>query len=165
METLLEGRCEMSFFTDLRLMFRAIGDRQRDFDWLLTDLECNWLGVRDGRPEPLPGNGPYWLGGDELSRLVAEYDMQLIWGVLSGFTRGTAIDLDRLEVVPYADGNSELWVEEPHIQHPHAEIEIVCWDSTSTLLLCRDRSIGESFRQYFPEAVDLAEHNKARRTK
>ena len=55
-------------------------------------------------------------------------------------------------------------MDEPRIQHPLAEVEIVCWDSGSTLLLCRDQSIGEGFRAYFPEAVDLAEYNKARRT-
>ena len=160
METLLEGRCEMAYFTDLRLVFRAIGDRQREFNWLVTDLECSWLEVRDGRPEPLPGSGPYWLTGGELSRLVAEYEMQFIWAVLSGFPPGVSVDLDRLAVVPYADGNAEFWVAEPRIQHPVAEVEIVCWDSTSTLLLCKDQSIGESFRRYFPEAVDLAGYNQ-----
>ena len=43
----------MRYFTDLRLVFRAIGDRQREFNWLVTDLEYDWLGVRDGRPPPL----------------------------------------------------------------------------------------------------------------
>jgi hypothetical protein len=164
-QTLLEGRCEMSYFTDMRLVFRAIDDRQREFDWLLTNLECNWLGVRDGRPEPLSSSGPYWLTGDELSHLVAEYEMQFIWAVLSGFPPGTSLNIDQLTVEPYADGNPEFWGSEPRIQHPLATVEIVAWDSTSTLLLCHDQSIGESFRQYFPEAVDLLDHNKARRTR
>ena len=159
METLLEGRCEMAYFTDLRLVFRAIGDRQREFNWLVTDLECNWLEVRDGRAEPLSGSGPYWLTGRELSRIIAEYEMQFIWAALSGFPPGVEVDLDRLSVVPYADGNRGFWVHRPRIQHPLAEIEIVCWDSTSTLLLCRDRIIGKSFRRYFPEAVDLTKSN------
>lgn len=163
METLLEGDCEMAYFTDLRLVFRAIGDRQRDFNWLVTDLECNWLKVRDGQSAPLPKAGPYWLNGNELSRLVAEYEIQFVWAVLSGFPPGVTLDLDRLAVVPYADGNAGFWVEEPQIQHPLAEVEIACWDATSTLLLCRDCSIGECFRRYFPEAIDLTEYNKARR--
>lgn len=165
METLLEGRCEMPYFTDLRLVFRAIGDRQRDFNWLITDLEYGWLGVHeDDEQPPFIGSEPHWRTGEELTRLVAEHDMQFVWAVLSGFPPGVSLDLYRLAVVPYADGNAGFWVDEPRIQHPLAEVEIVCWDSTSTLLLCRDRSIGESFRQYFPMAVDLAEYNKARRT-
>ena len=166
METLLEGRCEMPYFTDLRLVFRAIGGRQRDYNWLITDLDYGWLGVHEDHEQPpFIGGGPHWRTGEELSRLVAEYDMQFVWAVLSGFPPAVSLDLDRLAVVPYADGNAGFWADEPQIQHPLAEVEIACWDSTSTLLLCRDRSIGESFRRYFPEAVDLAEYNKARRTR
>ena len=165
METLLEGRCEMPYFTDLRLVFRAIGDRQREFNWLITDLDYGRFGVHeDDEQPPFIGSGPHWRTGEGLSRLVAEHDMQFVWAVLSGFSPSVSLDLDRMEVVPYADGNAGFWVDEPRIQHPLAEVEIVCWDSTSTLLLSRDRCIGESFRQYFPEAVDLAEYNKARRT-
>ncbi|MGL4550605.1 MAG: hypothetical protein ACRC33_05415 [Gemmataceae bacterium] len=164
METLLEGRCGVPYFTDLRLVFRAIGDRQREFDWLVTDLDYGRLGVHDHRPPPFIGRGPHWLTGAQLTRQVAEYDLQFAWAVLSGFPPGTPLDLDRLAVDPYADGNPGFWEEQPRIQHPLAEVEIVCWDSTATLLLCRDRSLGESFRRHFPEAVDLAEYNEARRT-
>lgn len=164
METLLEGFCAMPYFTDLRLVFRAIGDRQREFNWLITDLDYGWLGPQeDDEQLPFAGAGPHWQTGEELTRLVAHREMQFVWAVLSGFPLDVSLDLDRLEVVPYADGNQGFWVDQPRIQHPMAEIEIVCWDSTSTLLLCRDRSIGESFRRYFPEAVDLALHNKASR--
>lgn len=164
METLLIGPCEMRYFTDLRLMFRAIGDRQRDFNWLVTDLDCNWLDAQDGvPPPPLRDSCPLWLTGEELTRLVAGYEMQFVWAVLSGFPPGVSLELRRLEVIPYADCNPGFWVDDPRIQHPLAEIEIVCFDSSIVLLLSRDRSIGESFRRYFPEAVDLPEYSKARR--
>jgi hypothetical protein len=163
-ETLLEGCCEMPLFTDLRLVFRAIGERQDEFNWLVTDLEYIWLGSDGERPPPFVGSGPYWLSGSELSRIVAEYEIQFVWAVLSGFPPGVTLDLGHLEVEPYADGNPGFWVANPRIQHQLAEVEIVCWDSTSTLLLCQDRTIGESFRRYFPNAVDLTEYNKARLT-
>jgi hypothetical protein len=150
----------MPYFTDLRLVFRAIGDCQLEFDWLITDLDYGCLADYSDRPAPFDGVGPHWLTGGELSRLVSEYDMQFIWAVLTGFPPGTSLDIDRLAVVPYADGNAGLWVDEPRIQHPQGEVEIVCWDSTCTLLLCRDPAIGESFRQFFPESVDLSEYNK-----
>lgn len=37
--TILEASARMPFHTDLRAVFRAIGDRQREFDWLLTDYD------------------------------------------------------------------------------------------------------------------------------
>ena len=162
MEILLEGRCEMRYHTDLRVVFRAIDNRQRDFNWLISDVERSWLEARDGRPEPLTGRGPYWLTGTELTKLVADYDMQFIWAVLSGFPPDMPPTLAQQRPVPYADDNTGFWVAHPTIQHPLAELEIVCWDGSCTLLLCRDESIGEQFRRYFSQAVDLAEYNRAR---
>lgn len=164
METLLEGCREMPFFTDLRLVFRAIGDRQTEFNWLVTDLEYVSLGSHGKHAPPFVGAGPHWLSGSELSGLVADNEIQFVWAVLSGFPRGVTLDLAHLEVEPYADGNPGFWEVSPRIQHPLAVVEIVCWDSTSTLLFCQDRTIGESFRRYFPEAVDLTEYNRARLT-
>ncbi|WP_254509631.1 hypothetical protein [Anatilimnocola floriformis] len=162
MQTILEGRCKMSYFTDLRMVFQAINNSQRHFNWLITDLQCLRLSLDEGLSDPLVAPGPHWLTGDELTELVATSELQFIWAVLSGFSPSISLDLGRLEIEPYADGNPNFWVEEPRIQHPLAELEIVCWDATSTLLLSRDPSISEQFRQYFPEAIDLADRNKAR---
>jgi len=47
---LLKGSCEMRYFTDARLVFRALGDHRRQFNWLVTDLEWVWLDQREDRP-------------------------------------------------------------------------------------------------------------------
>ena len=157
---LLEGPCEMRYFTDVRLVFRALGDHQRRLNWLVTDLEWVRLDQREDTADEFSRPGPHWVPGDDLTRFVDSYDIQFVWAVFSGFPPGVSLDLSDLEVEPNADGNSRLWDPEPRIQHPLAEVEIVCWDSTCTLLLCRDPSLVASFRRYFPEAVDLAEHNR-----
>ena len=162
MNTLLEGTCRMPYFTDLRLVFEAICGRQREFNWLITDLDYGWLNPEENEPPPFAGPGPHWRTGEELTSLIEQYELQFVWAVLSGFQPGTPLDLEHLTVIPGADGNPGFWVAHPQIQHPLAEVEIVCWDATSTLLLCRDRSIGVSFRQFLPEAVDLDEYNQRR---
>ena len=48
------------------------------------------------------------------------------------------------------------------IQHPLAEVEIVCFDNTSTLLLSRDDDLSRRFRSFFPEAEDLDDYNRGR---
>lgn len=150
----------MPFLTDLRLVFEAFGGRQREFNWLITDLELNHY------PPGLPYGSDdrsldaRWLSGAELSQIVEENDIQFIWGVLSGFRVGVAIDVATLSTYPYADGNRALWEPTVSIQHPLAEVEIVCWDSTATLLLSRDDDLTERFRRFFPEAVDLNEYNR-----
>src|ERR1700722_2227902 len=146
---LLEGPCEMRYFTDLRLVFRALGDQQRRFNWLVTNLEWVRLDEQEESTDELSGSGPQWVTGDDLTLFVDSYDIQFVWAVFSGFPPGVFLVLSDLELEPYADGNSRLWDPELRIQHPLAEVEIVCWDSTSTLLLCRDPSLAESFRWYF----------------
>ncbi len=91
----------MAYHTDLRLVFRAFGGRQREFNWLITDLKLN----------PYPPGLPYlpdvprarerrWLSGAELTDIVEAHDVQFDWGVLSGFRPGVALDLGRARAVP-----------------------------------------------------------------
>lgn len=56
--------------------------------------------------------------------------------------------------LPGADGNSIVW-EEGNIQHPDAEIEIVCFDSGYTIVKFRNRLLSDKFKAYFDEAIDL----------
>jgi len=155
--TLLEGPSRMPFYTDLAQVFAAFGGRQCEFNWLITDLECNW------HPPEL-SHQPIWIAGADLTELIARTTqdamLQFIWGVLSAFRREVRIDAAALEVYPRADGNAALWEPDVRIQHPRAELEIVCWDSTSTLLLSRDDDLSRRFRAYFPEAVDLDDYNR-----
>ena len=153
----------MRFYTDLREVFRGIGNRQTEFNWLISDLEWVDLNVRYDRPPAFSDMPLHWVSGDALSQIVDVYELQFVWAVLSGFKPGVALDSTSLKVEPYADGNPNFWTKYPRIQHPLAEIEIVCWDSGATLLLCKDQAIGESFRDYFPEAVDLVVSNRSRR--
>jgi hypothetical protein len=162
METLLEGRSRMPFYTDLRMVFRAIEGRQQDFNWLITNLDFLGHNVDYDRPPPFSDDLVHWMSGETLTRIVDDYDMQFVWAVLSGFPPAIELDPQSLEVEPFANGNRSLWSANPQIQHPQAEIEVVCWDSSATLLLCHDRSIGDGFRRFFPEAVDLSERNRSK---
>jgi hypothetical protein len=158
--TILEKSSRMVYHTDLRLVFEALGGRQRDFNWLLTDWELNYCP---------PGLGPYaekglaearWFTGADLTDIVNAYEVQFIWGVLSGFNPGISIDITALEAHPFADGNRVLWTDEVKIQHPSADVEIVCWDASATILLTSDDDLTERFRAFFPEALDLDEYNR-----
>jgi hypothetical protein len=166
MNLILEGPCRMSPFVDLRLVFEALGVRQREFNWLITDLEYAITGLQKPETPPWPCNGPrelpHWISGDDLASVVDAVEMQIHWAVFTGFSRDIELDLQTLNPLPYADGNPDLWHPETRMQHPLAQIEIVCWDNTSLLLLCSDSGIGESFRAFFPEAVDLNEYNRSR---
>lgn len=157
MNSILENSDQMDCYTDLRLVFHALGGRQQEFNWLVTELECNH------HPDPNipydPERRPLWITGEQLTKIVFEHDIQFMWGVLSGFDKDTIIHLDNLVVEPYADGNPDLWQGCPKIQHPKARVEIVCWDSTCTLLLSKDDDLTFRFRSFFTDARDLDDYN------
>lgn len=157
MNTILERSHQMGYHTDIRLVFEAIQGRQKNFNWLLTNIECNH------DPDPrirYPYPTYLWLTGDEITQLVYSNEIQFIWGVFSGFERHFDLEDVLPHELPYADGNPHFWISNPQVQHPLATLEIVAWDSTLTLLLSKDDSISKSFRSFFPEARDLNEYNK-----
>lgn len=157
---LLEGPSRMPYYTDLVYLCGAhgggaFGGRQDEFDWLITDLDCNYF------PPELDGRAPLVLSGAHLTELVETWEprVQFIWAVLSAFPAGKAPDPNSLDSVPFADGNPGFWHGSPRPQHPDAVAEVVCWDSTSLLLISRDDDLAERFRSFFAEAVDLDEYN------
>ncbi|MCU0865558.1 MAG: hypothetical protein MUC36_17370 [Planctomycetes bacterium] len=141
----------MPWYTDLKTVFEVFGGRELEYDWLLTELECNFL------PPELQDGGAWFFSGSDLSDLVRRQDppIQFIWAVLTGFDRGTSVDLAHLDMVPGADGNPDFWRGAPRIQYPNARVELVCFDSSLTLLITEDADLTSRFRAGFPEAVDL----------
>jgi hypothetical protein len=155
----LEGPCRMPFHTDLQTVFRAIGEREKEFDWLVTDLDC------DTFPVVFQGGNSAWvLPGHTFADVVSRETtpIRFNWGTFSGVGGGVKIDLAHLADLPYADGNAALWSGPPAIQYRGAAVEIVCWNARATLLLTTDEDLYRRFRAYFPESLGLEERNRAR---
>ena len=57
--------------------------------------------------------------------------------------------------VPYAEGNKQLWSEPEAFQLQASEIEIVCVDSTLTLIKFRDKNLGNQFLKTFTDGQIL----------
>ena len=53
--------------------------------------------------------------------------------------------------VPYADGNKQLWAEPEAFQLQVSEIEIVCVDSSLTLIKFREEDLGNRFLETFTD--------------
>lgn len=165
MNAILKNSRQVEYYTNLNPIFMSIKNRQHDYNWLLTDLDLNWMPdvFLDYcyQYEPRAGIGDrsnsYLISGENLTKLTMEYEIQFIWGVLTGFNKELHIDLNNLIYCPDAE-NPELWKPGTNVQYPGAELEIVCWDSTSTLLISQNRSIVNDFKSYFSDAKDLDEH-------
>ena len=149
----------MPYHTDLRRVFVALDGRQREFNWLLTDLELDHY--PPGLPYLADPHQPRWMSGNALSAIIEAHDVQFIWGCS----------------LASAPESPSTWRDSIRIRSPMAMGRcggrVVCrssirgrtwrssaWDSGATILLSRDDDLSQRFRRYFPEAVDLDEHNR-----
>ena len=121
--------------------------------WMLTDLECNSF------PEILQADEPIIISGDDLDSLIqSEPDLQIIWGVLSGF-RLPPEEIDR-SISPKAE-DSNVWESSYQIQHPQAECELIAWDSSATFFRSKNQKAMRIFSRKFPKAQTLESFNQS----
>ncbi len=144
-------------FTYLCDVFPAIGNVQNEYNWLITDCvtyhildEVQQLGLQEYT----------WISGSDLTKLADRYEFQLIWGVLSGFQKDIPLEKVLEYPLPYADGNPNFWKTPLTMEHPLAEVQIVGWDSTLTLLHSRHKHIIDAYHANRPESEDLLLYNK-----
>ena len=138
------------FHSYLAPYFRLMEPVVCDFDWLWTEIE-----VAGNNPEYSPDDlGRIWLTGPEL--IDYTYDgPQLIWSVLTAIfphDREAAMD-DR--TVPYAESNLECFSPTRGPQHPFGFLELVCFDSSATLLIGGDSFAVDAFHTAFPGAAPI----------
>lgn len=62
--------------------------------------------------------------------------------------------------LPYAAGNKDIWEKQVSIQHPLSDIEIISWDGDKTVLISKDESLLECFKNNFPLSEDLEIYNE-----
>jgi hypothetical protein len=146
---------EKDFYTYMDKVFTSIDDEQLNYNWLITNYECN-----DYPDSKIPYNQDYvWISGKELTEIVTSSKIQFIWGVFSGFKKDVLFNDVLKYPMPYADGNPSFWTKDFNIQHPLAEVEIVLWDSALVLLLSKRDYIAETFMKNLHLAEDLMAYN------
>jgi hypothetical protein len=144
------------YYTHLLKVFQAIGDEQIKYNWLITNFECY---PEDEEVIELFSKEYVWISGEQLTEIIHKDDFQFIWGVFSGFSKGTTLAEALNYDLPFADGYEGFWVDNVNIQHPLADIEIVAWDSSLTLLISKDDDLVDKFSHSFPLSTNLSEQN------
>ena len=130
----------------LRLMEPIV----RDFDWLWTDIEIAG-DIPDFTADRL---GRIWLTGSQLIEHVYG-GPQIAWSVLTAVFPHDRENAMTTDLIPFADGNTECWSATRGPQHPFGYLELVCFDSTATLLIGGDDFATNMFQTAFPEARQL----------
>lgn len=154
MMIILENTNQLEFQTDLSKLIIPFREKFRSLNWLLTDLDFIILDAdKYGSVEKLNlEEKAINFNGIELCDLVEKRKIQFVFGVLTGFN--TEIPHFAEESLPTADQNQEVWTEPKKFQIPSAEIEIICWDSSTTILKFKDNLLGQKFMQEFPDSKE-----------
>ena len=146
---------EEKYYTYLRKLFDSIDNRQKEYNWLITDCTCY---PKNPQTDAMLRNDYCWFSGEDLTELVEQEDFQWIWAVLTAFDKSVELS-DVLDYdLPFAEDYEGFWSKPISMQHPLAKIEIVPWDSSMTMIFSDDKSIIDSFRESYPKSQDFEEY-------
>lgn len=146
------------YYTDMKLVFQAMNNVEVNYNWLISDYECNIY----KKPLTFNRSDKYvWMTGDELSSFVKENDIQFIWGAFTAFEKDIAIE----EILKYEipKSNKAFFANSiMEFQHPLSIMEIIAIDSTLVFIVSQKDNYIDEFLTNLPLAEDLSIHIKGR---
>ncbi|MFN3439951.1 MAG: hypothetical protein ACK41V_19800 [Acidovorax sp.] len=146
MNLILEDCAQVPYFTNMRVVFDALELNASDFDWFVSDIEH--AGGDAFCSED------HWISGEDLERALLSNDIQFVWAVFSAIPKGGP--RPAIHEPPYADGNPAFWSDpSPRPQLIGALFEIVCWDSSATILVGLPDAALRRFWHRFPDSKPL----------
>ena len=83
---------------------------------------------------------------------------QWVWAVLSAFDKSHSLSEILSYPLPNAQDYNGFWDLPLAIQHPLAEIEIVPWDSSMTMIFSKRKDVVDSFRCHYPCSEDMEDY-------
>lgn len=148
---------EDKYFTNLKEVFDVLGSISRQYNWLLSDYDCNIY-----PSEKIPVNELFvWLSGDELVNILREREIQLIWGVLTAYTKDITPDEVLRYPYPIAEDYEGFWNTDIKMQNPLADFEMISIDSTFFSVIARTKELIDKFAKRYPNSIDLIEYNRS----
>ncbi|RSK35477.1 hypothetical protein [Hymenobacter metallilatus] len=156
MTILLENPPQFRWQTDMDNLLPAIRQQVEELNWVISNLQC-WH-LKDFVPtvadwEKQQENSYIVIPGKILYDVMVNQGIQIVWGVFCGIA-GEVPELS-FDEIPYADGNRELWTEPESLQLAAAALEIVCFDSSVTIVKFRNEELGCQFLDAFPDGQVL----------
>lgn len=146
------SRCYYTYLADI---FSALNDKQKDYNWLITDCE---IAAHSDELDKLNSGKYHFIDGDELTHLVEKDNSQWIWGVLCGFDKNISLDTILEYKIPSLE-NPALWEKEIKMLHPRSSIDIIPFDSSFVIIQSATKDIIELIGKSFPECEDLQVYN------
>jgi len=143
--------------TYLRGVFKALENKQKDYQWLISDIDCYPQNERFWR---MTDQKYCWISGEELTEMIDEEDFQWVWATFSAFDPQTTLMEVLQYPLPECLNNYQFYIDYPQIQHPLAEMEIDAIDSSYTLFFSKDPRWAEKIMHEYPSSKDLQLKNQ-----
>ena len=124
-----------------------------DFICLTTNVEHNLL---NHDYENFFNKEYHFFTIGELKRILKDEDFQWIWGTLNIFEPKNSKEEILKYKLPYIgmDGNPDIFLKHPILQHPLSFIEIVAFDSSYVVFTTNVHGYLEMFRKLFPKSIE-----------
>lgn len=136
----------MKCYTDMSVILNPIKDYLKDYNFLITDIECNYYpDKRINYQEDY-----LFISPSELLDIVNANKIQFIWGVFSAIPKYITLDEILKYELPYSEGVHPL-NEIIVMQHPLAEIEIVSFDSSYLEVISIQEDVIQAIEKEFPK--------------
>ncbi|CAH0999373.1 hypothetical protein LEM8419_00671 [Neolewinella maritima] len=150
MNWIIEKSNKLRFHTNLEVLLVPIVSRIRTLKWFVSDLDLNTDALSY---LPIGHDQNYYILDSKEMDLCRKINPQVVWGYLAAFDRHTDIKFDR-NSLPYVEGNSEIW-DSSNWLLDNSLIEMICWDSSYTIIKFKEQEVSDKWRQLFDEAIDL----------
>lgn len=144
----------MAYHTDLSVILKPLEDIIDNYNWVISDLEY----IPGVKGLPLNFDDDYFVFSSEQFKDILLKDIQFVWAIVLAVPKNEKIELIESNL-PYAEFNPLVW-KNGNIQYQSAEIEIICWDSSCTIVKLTKEKLSDKFKDYFGEdAMPLENFN------
>jgi hypothetical protein len=141
---------KITFHTLSDEILKPLSDYIDDYNWILSDLDGN-----DGLEELLIDyeHDYFILSANEFKKIL-DSQTQFYWGVIIGVPTSFEIKINENNL-PCSEESELIW-QVGNLQYPDGEIEIICFDSSYTIVKFNNEGLSNKFKEYFEaDAIPL----------
>lgn len=145
------SRYDETHYTNMLKLINSIGGRKLKCNWLITNVEAY---PSDKTIADRIDKKYLFLSNDELLDILQKEDFQWIWATFSAIPNNIAKEDVLQYSLPSTDKVKFDYNSEVLIQHPLANIEIDCIDSSYFAIMFKTKFIDNNFLNAYPKAVE-----------
>jgi len=146
MNWIIQHSTKMPHHTYLDVIVKSFKDRIDEYNWIICDVEYNStseVGVL------IDMKNDYIIFSPQDFKLLVNSRIQFWWGIILAVPIAKEIKLDN-DNLPHAEFNRLVW-KNGNLQYHDAEIEIICLDSSYTIVKFTKQDISDKFKNFFAE--------------